>query len=133
MTFARAIGAPNKAERAYQAQVWELNACVMCLLRGNAVQCGALTLHHCNLDDKAGQLQRGHLDVLLLGEWHHQGVLLEILPTRALMRERFGPSLHHHKVEFLEEIGRLLYVSSPRTQALIELQAALIERGFRPW
>lgn len=133
MTFARAIGSPNKAERVYQESVWALNACLMCLLRGNRIQCGHLTMHHRNLDDKAGQLTLGHMEVLLLGAWHHQGVLLPEYPTIELMREQFGPSLQHHKVAFLEEIGTRLYVvPGARTQALQDLQDKMIEEGFRP-
>lgn len=131
MTFARAIGNPTKAQREYHDRVWAINACVMCLLRGNSIQCGALTLHHRNLDDKAGQLQMGHDFVLLLGEWHHQGVLLPEFPTVELMRRQFGPSLYHHKVAFLREIGERLYVENGiRTKALQDLQDGLIERGF---
>jgi len=130
VTFARAIGSPRKADRAYQDQVWALNACVMCLLLGNKEQCGYLTMHHRTLDDKHGQLQLGHREVLLLGAWHHQGVLLEDSPTIDLMRERFGPSLQHHKVAFVEAIAERLYTTIPRTLALQELQDSLIEQGF---
>ena len=133
MTFRRAIGNPTKSQQAYHDQVWSLRACVMCLLRGNSVQCGHLTLHHRTLDDRHGQLQLGHDFVLLLGAWHHQGVLLEELPSRELMRERFGPSLQHHKVAFLYEIGERLYIENgQRTKALQDLQDELIRKGFRP-
>lgn len=133
MTFARAIGSPRKDDRAYQDQVWALKACVMCLLLGNKEQCGYLTMHHRTTGDLHGQLQLGHREVLLLGAWHHQGVLMEDSPTVELMRERFGPSLQHHKVAFLEEIGTRLYVvPGARTQALQDLQDSLIEQGFSP-
>ncbi len=125
MTFRRAIGSPTKAQKAYQDRVRnEVNACVMCLLLGCPEQCGAVRLHHRTLDDKHGQLQLGQDKVVLLGDWHHQGVLMEAYPTVDLMLARFGPSFHHHKRAFLQAVADKLYASG--TEALQDLQDAML-------
>lgn len=95
----RAIGNANKAQKAYHDSVTGLG-CIACLARENREACGTVRVHHRTTGDLHGQKQLGHDYVVALGDWHHQGVLYEG-ETVDSMREKYGPSLHHHKRDFL--------------------------------
>ena len=43
-----------------------------------------------------------------LGDWHHQGVLLEKFPTVRGMLANYGPSLQEHKQAFLALLAEKL-------------------------
>lgn len=102
----RAIGSPTKAEQANQ-DAQRSHGCAACHLRGNRIACGPVRVHHRTTGDLHGQKQLGHNATVALGDWHHQGVPL---PGRTVegMREAFGPSLHHHKRDFVEWIQDVL-------------------------
>lgn len=95
----RAIGSPTKAQQAHQ-DLQRADGCAACLLRGNRTQCGHVRIHHRTVGDLHGNKQLGQDATVALGDWHHQGVLLPG-HTVASMRDAFGPSLHHHKRDFL--------------------------------
>lgn len=118
----RAIGSPTKAEQRYQDAARELG-CVVCLLLGSRQACGAVRIHHRTTGDLHGQKQLGQDAVVSLGDWHHQGVLEEG-ETVDSMRARFGPSLHHHKRDFLNLIADTLGERS--TGALQRYQDTLL-------
>lgn len=110
----RAIGAPTKAQQAHQ-DAQRAHGCAMCRLLGNREECGPVRIHHRNVGDLAGNLQLGQGETVALGDWHHQGILLVDRASFRLrflkpdeMRERFGPSLHHHKRAFLDLIAEKL-------------------------
>ena len=132
----RAIGAPTKAEQAHQ-DAQRADGCAMCRLMGlkfneDALRtmglspCGPTRVHHRTIGDKHGQKQIGQHATVALADWHHQGVLMESLPTIDAMRDRFGPSLAHHKRAFLDVIADNL--GSRSTQALQDFQDARIAR-----
>lgn len=139
----RAIGAATKAEKAHQ-DAQRADGCAMCRLLGlkfneDALRtmglspCGPTRIHHRTIGDKHGQLQLGQEHTVGLGDWHHQGILMEVREgihlrflTKDEMRERFGPSLAHHKRAFLDVIADNL--GSRSTQALQDFQDARIAR-----
>jgi len=121
----RAIGNATKAQKAYHDAICELG-CVACILRGNDAACGFTRVHHRTTGDLHGQKQLGHSDVVALGDWHHQGVLIEGETVDSMLR-KFGPSLHHHKCQFLDWIAEELGERS--TAALQRYQDDL--RGVR--
>ncbi len=98
----RAIGNPTKVQQAHQDAQRE-HGCAACYLRKNKRQCGPVRIHHRNIGDMHGQKQLGQEYTVALGDWHHQGIPIE---GRSLeqMRDEFGPSLHHHKRDFVEWI-----------------------------
>lgn len=95
----RAIGNPTKAQQAHQDAQRE-HGCAACHLRGNRQACGPVRVHHRTTGDLHGQKQLGQDETVALGDWHHQGVVLEHYTVQS-MRDAFGPSLHHHKREFV--------------------------------
>lgn len=96
----RAIGNPTKAQQAQQ-DAQRAHGCAACLLRGNRTFGGPVRIHHRTVGDLHGNKQLGQDCTVALCDWHHQGVLMPHLPTEKRMREVFGPSLHHHKRDFL--------------------------------
>lgn len=110
----RAIGSPTKAEQANQ-DAQRAHGCAACLLRGNAMFSGAVRVHHRTTGDLHGQKQLGQDQTVALCDWHHQGIL-EFDPSsfhlklRSAdeMREIYGPSLHHHKRDFVEWLQDVL-------------------------
>jgi hypothetical protein len=96
----RAIGNPTKAEQNYQDAARALG-CIACHVRRNKQQCGHTQIHHRTIGDLHGQKQLGHGQVVALCEWHHQGIQQPGM-TVDQMREEYGPSLHHHKRDFME-------------------------------
>jgi len=111
----RACGPPTKAQQAHQDLQRE-HGCAMCLLLGLAKNaCGPVRVHHRTIGDKHGQLQLGQDDTVGLGDWHHQGILMEDRASfhlrflsRDAMRDKYGPSLAHHKRAFVELIAEKL-------------------------
>lgn len=105
----RAIGSPTKAQQAHQDRQ-RAHGCAACLLMGLAPDaCGPVRVHHRTTGDLHGQKQLGQGHTVALGDWHHQGILKEDpasfhlrFLTRDEMLARFGPSLHHHKRDFVE-------------------------------
>jgi hypothetical protein len=95
----RACGSPTKAEQAQQ-DAQRAHGCAACHLRKNKRACGPIRVHHRTTGDLHGNLQLGQGATVGLGDWHHQGVPLEGR-TIEQMRDEFGPSLHHHKRDFL--------------------------------
>ena len=123
----RAIPAPTKAQQAHQ-DAQRADGCAMCLLLGFARDaCGPVRIHHRTTGDKHGQLTLGQDATVALGDWHHQGVLMERYPKVTLMFERFGPSLYHHKRAFVELIQ--LRLGDRSTEALQRFQDERIETG----
>lgn len=123
----RAIGSPSRAQQAHQ-DAQRAHGCAMCLLLGLHQACGAVRVHHRTTSDLHGQLQLGQDHTVALGDWHHQGVPLPG-HTIDLMRERFGPSLHHHKRAFLDLL--LDKLGERSTAALQQWQDARItDRGI---
>lgn len=111
----RAIGAANKAQQAAQ-DAQRAHGCAACLLRGNRRFGGTVRVHHRTTGDLHGQKQLGQDFTVALCDWHHQGILMVDRGSFHLkfmspdqMREAYGPSLHHHKREFLnwlqDELG----------------------------
>jgi hypothetical protein len=101
----------------------------MCILLGfkrNA--CGPVRIHHRTTGDKHGQLQLGQDATVALGDWHHQGILMERYPKVTLMLERFGPSLQLQKRAFVELIQTRLGERS--TAALQQFQDHRIATGI---
>lgn len=118
----RAIGSASKAQQSAQ-DIQRAKGCAMCVLLGLARNaCGPVRIHHRTVGDKHGQLQLGQDATVGLGDWHHQGVLMEAHPTVDAMKARFGPSLHHHKRDFLDLIHDRLGERS--TAALQQFQDA---------
>lgn len=97
----RAIGSPTKAQQAHQ-DAQRANGCAACNLRQNRNSCGPVRIHHRTIGDKHGQKQLGQDFTVALGDWHHQGVRMPQYASIDAMREEFGPSLHHHKRDFVE-------------------------------
>lgn len=95
----RAIGNPTKAEQAYQ-DAQRAHGCAMCQLIGVS-QLQTTEIHHRTIGDMHGQKQLGHDHTVALCGWHHRGELLDRYPTKDAMRARLGPSLAHHKKDFL--------------------------------
>ena len=129
--MSRAIGNPTKAQQAHQ-DLQRAHGCAFCRLMGFSFRglsdgmspCGPTQIHHRTTGDLHGQKQLGQDDTVGLGAWHHQGSLMEHLPTRALMREKYGPSLHHHKRAFVDAIAEKLGERS--TAALQRWQDGLL-------
>jgi hypothetical protein len=99
----RAIGSPTRVQQQYHDAARELG-CIICLFRirrgmQHAIGCGVTHIHHRNLGDLHGQKQLGHDSIVVLGAWHHDGV---VLPNRTIaqMRDEFGPSYAHHAKDF---------------------------------
>lgn len=100
----RAIPKPTADEQAQQDEQ-RRKGCAMCELlfgKHRSRDCGDPTVHHLTTGDLHGQLTLGQDKTVGLGAWHHQGVLLRQWPSVDAMRERFGPSFHHHKRAFLD-------------------------------
>lgn len=100
----RAIGSPTKTQQAYHDTARALGICVVCLFRiergmQRRMVCGIPHLHHRNLNDLHGQKQLGHDSVVLLGAYHHDGVLLDGWSS-VRMRDVFGPSFALHARDF---------------------------------
>lgn len=121
----RAIGNPTKAEQAYQDAA-RACGCMACLLRRNKFQAGVTEIHHRTTGDCHGQKQLGHALVVALCSWHHRGVTFPGMTILA-MRERYGPSLAHHKRDFIEWIQDNLGERS--TAALQRYQDQQIKRS----
>ena len=102
----RAIGSPTKAEQANQ-DAQRAHGCAACHLRGNTRACGPVRVHHRTTGDLHGQKQLGHDATVALGDWHHQGVPLPGFTIES-MRTKFGPSLHHHKRDFVQWLQDVL-------------------------
>lgn len=120
----RAIGTATQAEQAYQ-DAQRASGCAMCLLLGKPRNaCGPVRVHHRTTGDLHGQKQLGHDATVGLGDWHHQGI-----PVGALQADRmrllYGPSLHHHKRDFVELLQDRLGERS--TDALQRFQDALLD------
>jgi hypothetical protein len=120
----RAIGSPTKAEQAQQ-DLQRADGCAACHLRHNRYACGPVRVHHRTTGDLHGNKQLGQDCTVGLGDWHHQGVPL---PGYSLdqMRDEFGPSLHHHKRDFLNWLQDTLGERS--TAALQRFQDERISR-----
>lgn len=102
----RAIGSPTKVQQAHQ-DAQRAHGCATCHLRRNRRACGHVRIHHRTVGDLHGNKQLGQDATVALGDWCHQGVPLEGR-TVDQMRTEFGPSLHHHKRAFLEELQDVL-------------------------
>lgn len=103
----RACGAPTKAQQAHQ-DAQRRDGCAMCWLLGlEPDACGPVRVHHRTTGDLHGQRQLGQDATVGLGDWHHQGIPKPGFNTEA-MRQKFGPSLHHHKRAFLDAIAERL-------------------------
>ncbi len=134
----RAIPPPTKEQQAHQ-DAQRADGCAFCRmlglsfrgLQGGMSPCGPTRIHHRTIGDLHGNKQLGQDATVALGDWHHQGLLMEQLPTRALMRNRFGPSLAHHKRDFLAVIDDNLGERS--TGALQAFQDARIARKRTEW
>ncbi len=134
----RAIPAPTVEQQHHQDKQ-RADGCAYCHMLGFSFRglqdgmspCGVTEIHHCTTGDLHGQKQLGQDRTIALGAWHHRGVLMEHLPTRALMRDRFGPSLAHHKTAFLDVIEDNLGERS--TAALQAFQDARIARKGTGW
>lgn len=120
----RAIGSITASQQAKQ-DAHRADGCAACHLRHNKSQPGPTEIHHRNLSDYAGQKQLGHDCVVGLCSWHHRGVILPGY-TVATMRDEFGPSLHHHKRDFVNWLQDTLGERS--TVALQAFQDARIAR-----
>lgn len=92
----------------------------MCLLLGYKPP-NTVRIHHRTTGDLHGQKQLGQDATVGLCDWHHQGIPVHGLQAEA-MRELYGPSLHHHKRDFLVLIQDLLGERS--TAALQRFQDA---------
>lgn len=120
----RACGPPNATQQAHQDKQ-RRHGCAMCLLLGlERDACGRVAIHHCNVGDLAGNLQRGQDDTLGLGDWHHQGIPKSGF-NLVSMRAKYGPSLFHHKRAFLDLIAEKLGERS--TAALQRWQDAQLD------
>ena len=121
----RACGPPTAAQQAHQ-DLQRAHGCAMCLLLGYARSaCGVVRVHHRTTGDLHGNKQLGQDDTVGLGDWHHQGTLMESYPSVELMRDHFGPSLKEHKKAFLDLIAERLGERS--TAALQRWQDAQLE------
>lgn len=100
--FGRAIGSPSRAEQDHQ-DLQRAHGCAACRLRKNSRACGPVRIHHRTVGDLHGNKQLGQGATVALGDWHHQGVVFEGW-TVEQMRDEFGPSLHHHKRDFVNWI-----------------------------
>lgn len=141
----RAIGSPTRSEQAQQ-EAQRAHGCAMCRLLGFSFRglqegmspCGPTRIHHRNVGDLAGNKQIGQGATVALGDWHHQGILMEDRSsfhlrylTRDAMRDKFGPSLAHHKRAFLEVIAD--HLGERSTAALQAWQIEQIEKGRQSW
>lgn len=122
MTFRRAIGSPTKAQQEKQDAARALG-CIACRVRGMAVQCGPTRIHHRTTGDLHGQKQLGQDFFVALGDWHHQGIRRPGW-TQDAMTACYGPSLHHHKRDFVEWLQDALGQRS--TAALQRVQDELL-------
>jgi hypothetical protein len=120
----RAIGSATKAEQVNQDAQRE-HGCAACHLRRNPRACGPVRVHHRTTGDLHGQKQLGQHATVGLGDWHHQGIVLPGYTVES-MREAFGPSLHHHKRDFVNWLQDVLGERS--TAALQRWQEEQIER-----
>ena len=102
----RAIGSPTKEQQAQQDAQRD-HGCAACHLRRNRKACGPVRVHHRTTGDLHGQKQLGQDHTVALGDWHHQGVILPGYTVQT-MREAFGPSLHHHKRDFINWLQDVL-------------------------
>ena len=95
----RAIGHATKEQQAKQ-DAQRAQGCAACLLRKNRVQPGVTEIHHRTIGDLHGNKQIGHDATVALCSWHHRGVRIAG-QTVTTMREAYGPSLAHHKRDFV--------------------------------
>lgn len=129
----RAIGNPTASQQRHQ-DAQRADGCAFCRILGFSFAglqdgmspCGPTRIHHRNTGDLHGNKCLGQDATVALGDYHHQGLLMMHLPTVALMRDKYGPSLHHHKRAFLEVIADNLGERS--TSALQAFQDSRIER-----
>lgn len=129
----RAIPPPTVEQQRHQ-DAQRADGCAFCRMLGFSFRglpggmspCGPTRIHHRTTGDLHGNKQLGQDQTVALGDWHHQGILMEHLPTRELMRQRFGPSLAHHKKAFLDVIADNL--GARTTAALQANQDARIAR-----
>lgn len=120
MRRGRSTGNPTKAQQAMQ-DAQRADGCAMCLLLGfSRDECGPVRVHHRTVGDLHGNKRLGQDYTVGLGDWHHQGVLMHHLPTVDAMRDRFGPSLHHHKRAFLDVLAD--HLGERSTAALQQFQ-----------
>lgn len=124
----RAIGSPTQPQQRQQDLQRE-HGCAMCRLMGfQPDACGYTTIHHRTIGDLHGNKQLGQDCTVGLGAWHHMGIPHAGLQAEA-MREAFGPSLHHHKRDFLAVIAD--HLGERSTDALQRWQDAAIARRDR--
>ena len=102
----RAIG-PATLEQKAQQEAQRAHGCAACLLRNNRKQPGATEIHHRTVGDLHGNKQLGQDCTVALCSWHHRGVLLFGMTVES-MRDAYGPSLHHHKRDFLTWVQDVL-------------------------
>lgn len=121
----RAIGSPTKAEQAHQDAQRD-GGCAACHLRRNRQQPNATEIHHRTTGDLHGQKQLGHDCTVALCAWHHRGECRPGMTVDA-MRDAFGPSLAHHKRDFIEWIQDTLGARS--TAAMQAWQDKRIQRS----
>lgn len=82
--WGRALPPPTPEQQARQDRARELG-CICCLMLGLPPDqhCGAIEIHHQNLDGKAGQKQLGQDFTIALGAYHHRG---RPLPGRTIQQ-----------------------------------------------
>ena len=132
----RAIPPPNKLQQAYQDAARGLG-CVICRhlmtvgkLSPKAGQCGAVHIHHRNLDDKHGQRQLGQHAVVSLGSWHHDG-LPPMFCGDTEAENVYGPSFKYAKPFRAWTAEMFPDISGRGTEVWQEIQdRMLVEQGF---
>lgn len=117
----RAIGAPTADQQVHQDRQ-RASGCAMCLLLRKRPP-NTVRIHHRTTGDLHGQKQLGQDATVGLCDWHHQGVPLRGMQEEA-MRAAYGPSLHHHKRDFVNLLDDLLGERS--TAALQRFQDDLL-------
>lgn len=136
MAFKRAIGNPTKAQKAMHDRLVGMG-CAVCHFRIEKRlqpsmwgQGGGTHLHHRNQDDKHGQKQLGHNDVVALCEWHHEGIPIYVhgkVLTTERMRDIYGPSFKAHPRDFREWTADVLPDMGRGTEAWQNYQHQLLE------
>ena len=121
----RAIGNPTAAQQAHQ-DAQRADGCAACHLRRNKFQAGVTEIHHRTTGDMHRQKQLGQDCTVALCSWHHRGVTFPGVTIMA-MRDRYGPSLAHHKRDFVEWLQDTLGERS--TAALQRFQDERIQRS----
>ena len=121
----RAIGNPTASQQAHQ-DAQRADGCAACHLRRNKFQAGVTEIHHRTTGDMHRQKQLGQDCTVALCSWHHRGVTFPGVTIMA-MRDRYGPSLAHHKRDFVEWLQDTLGERS--TAALQRFQDERIQRS----